>query len=108
DENDLVEKFVAFDAVPQNGGGSAAIGLPLGRGQRLIQDVMEQRGFSRARDAGDRHQHVERNFQINVLQVVRTGAGDAEFMCPWLPASRWNLDVKFAGEVTAGERVRHL
>ena len=69
---------------------------------------MQQRGFSRAGDAGNRHQHVERNFQIDALQVVRAGAGDAEFVRPRLAASRWNLDVKFVGEITAGERVRHL
>ena len=82
--------------------------LPLGRGQRLIENVMQQRRFSRARDTGNRHQHAKRNFQIDVLQVVRARAGDAEFVRPRLAASRRNLDAKFVGEITAGERVRHL
>ena len=69
---------------------------------------MQQRRFSRAGDAGNRHQHAEWNFKIDVLQVVRAGAGDAEFVRPRLAASRRNLDLKFVGEVTSGERVRHL
>src|SRR6266404_8334580 len=69
---------------------------------------MQQRRFSRARDARDRNQHPERDFKVDVLQVVRTSASDAEFVQPRLAAFRRNLDVKFVGEVTAGERVRHL
>src|SRR5208337_620087 len=44
DEHDLVEKLVAFDAVPQNSGSAAvrAIHLALGRSQRLIENVMQQ------------------------------------------------------------------
>src|SRR5208282_461059 len=69
---------------------------------------MQQGRFSRARDAGNRHQHAERNLQIDALQIMRARAGDAEFVRSWLAALRWNLDVKFIGEITAGERVRHL
>src|ERR1017187_4860570 len=107
DQDDLGEKLVAFDVIPQLGGG-AATNLPLGRGQRLIENVMQQRGFSRARDAGNRHQHAQRNFQIDVLQVVRPRAGDAEFVGSGLTPSRGNLDAKFVGEIASGERVRHV
>src|ERR1700704_610994 len=69
---------------------------------------MQQRRFSRAGDARDRDQHPERDFEIDVLQVVRTSAGDAEFVQSRLAAFRRNLDVKFVREVTASKRVRHL
>src|ERR1700686_2068513 len=108
DQDDLVKKLVAFNAVPQNRAGPTAVRLPLGRGQRPIENVMQQRRFSRAGNAGNRHQHAERDFKIDTLQVVRTSAGDAEFVQPRLAAFRRNLDVKFVGKITASERVRHL
>src|SRR5207302_11159925 len=80
DEDDLVQKLIAFDAVPQNRAGATAIGLALGRGQCLIENVMQQRRLSRAGDARNRNQHAERDFKVDVLQVVRASAGDAEFV----------------------------
>ena len=69
---------------------------------------MQQRRFSRARDSGNRHQQVERNFQVDALQVMCPRAGDHKLVRSRLAAARRNLYVKFAGQVTAGKRVRHL
>ena len=69
---------------------------------------MQQRRFAGAGDAGDRDQHVERDFEVDVLQVVCSRAGDAKLVRIGLTAFGRNLDVKLVGEIASGERVRHL
>ena len=69
---------------------------------------MHQRGLAGAGDAGDRNQHSERNFQVDALQVVGAGAGDANLLRAGLAALRRNLNVQFVGEIASGERVREL
>src|ERR1700678_1455563 len=107
DKYDLVNKIGALNVIPQNSR-RAAIPLPLGHHQALIENVVQQGGFSRAGDASNRHQHAERDFQIDALQVVCPSAHDANFVSTRLAPLRRNLDVQFIGEITARERVRHL
>ncbi len=49
-------------------------GFALGAQQRRKQDVVHQRGFARAADAGDADQAPERNLDVDVLEIVLGGA----------------------------------
>ena len=108
DEDDFVEPFVAFDCVPQDGSGCAAVGLRSCGSESLIEHVMQQRRLARARDARDRDQHVQRNFEIDALEIVGARARDQNFVRSGNTALRRNLNVQFVGEIAAGKRLRHL
>src|SRR6218665_148493 len=45
-----------------------------------VQGVESQAGFARAGQAGDHHQLVARNVQVNVLEVVRARPPDADLL----------------------------
>ncbi len=53
DENYFVKILIAFNLIPRNSSRNAAIGLPQGSRQCLIKHIMQQRGFSGSRNAGD-------------------------------------------------------
>jgi hypothetical protein len=50
-----------------------------------IQRVERERGFARAGQAGDDDQLVARQVEIDVLEVVRTGAANADLFHVFLP-----------------------
>ena len=52
---------------------SATDSLPQARRERLVNDLMHQRRFTRSRYARHSDHHVERNLDINVLKIVRPG-----------------------------------
>ena len=45
-------------------------GLAFGAQQRRQQDVVHQRGFARAADPGDAHHAVQRNLDVDVLEIM--------------------------------------
>jgi hypothetical protein len=55
------------------GGASLAQGF-----ERLVEDIMHQRGLPRTGDARDRHQHPQRDADLQVLEVVQARAADLE------------------------------
>src|SRR3990170_7962308 len=74
--------------------------------QSLIENVVDQGGFSGAGNAGHSHQGAERNHDIDVLQVVSPGAEDAqESAGGQAPAGRHG-DAQFTAEVARGKRLR--
>src|SRR5207244_1532603 len=46
--------------------------------QTFLQDVIDQRAFTGAADAGDGNQQAERNLDVNVFQVVLPSAEDLD------------------------------
>ncbi len=79
-----------------------------------VEHVLHQRRFSRARDAGDAHQALERNADVDVLQVVLGGAEELQnrgqttvfrktVVCP-----RFSVGALPTGEIFRSERFRML
>ena len=52
--------------------------LALGAQQRRVQDVLHQRRLARSGDAGDAHQTMQRNRDVDALQIVLGGAEDLD------------------------------
>ena len=57
---------------------------------------------------GDRHDHPQRNIQVDVLQIVRPCSTNLDLLRPGLASVGWELDPQFFREVPAGERGRIL
>src|SRR3989344_6217794 len=49
--------------------------------QRLGQDVVYKRGFSRSRNSGNRYKLSERNFDIDIFKIVFSSAFDNKEIC---------------------------
>src|SRR6267143_1515953 len=71
--------------------------------KRGVEHVLHQRGFPRARDAGDAHQALERNADVDVLQVVLGGAEELDLRR--LPVRRRGCPAA-AGTPSSGEIFR--
>ena len=84
DGDHLVEMFQAVD--PPMGAGIAEAGVQIAP-QGLDQDVAHQRALARAGNAGDAHEHAQRNLDVDALEVVVRGAADDE-----LGLARWAGD----------------
>jgi len=67
--------------------------------------VVNQRGFPRAADTGDTDQHVERNIDIDIFQIVLAGATDFESLELQRPAMLRLFDFGFAAKIAAGQRL---
>ena len=48
------------------------------RFERAEHHVMDEGRFARAGDSGDRDHHAERNFDVDIFEVVHARAGEAE------------------------------
>ena len=57
-------------------------------GDRLVEDLVDQRGLARARHAGDRREHAERDVDVDVLEVVLGGALDPHVAARLAPLGR--------------------
>ena len=84
---------------------SCAPGLPRPRveiaAQGLDQDVVHQRALAGAGNAGDAHEHAQRNFDVDALEVVVRGAADDELGVAGGPALGGNFDPPPAGKILA-------
>ena len=77
------------------------------RGQRAVQDVVDQRRFAAARNAGDHGEHAQRNFHVDVLQVVLARAPDHRaFSVAGARRPAGTGDFELARKILAGERSR--
>src|SRR5271156_18213 len=103
DLNDLVNVFDSFDSAVGAGLLHRAIEFC---GQRAVEDVIYQCGFSRARNSGYDGEQSQRKSDIDVLQIIAVRAENYErFSIRTATVLRdWNRN--FPGEVLAGKRVR--
>ena len=69
---------------------------------------MHERGFSGTGNAGDRDEHPQRNHQIDILQIVRAGAEDAQKAAARLAPQRRNGNAQLAVEISRGKRFAAL
>src|SRR5207253_3862714 len=67
DTDDLVDVFQSDDIIV--GGGDRAGAMQLA-GQRVVQDLLDQRAFAAAADAGNGDEAAEREGNVDVFQVV--------------------------------------
>src|SRR5439155_7926361 len=74
-------------------------------GERAEEDVMDKSGFAGAADAGYDGERVQRNHEVDILEVVHRGAKDAEEFSAGLMADVGNGNAEFAAEVFSGERL---
>jgi hypothetical protein len=86
-------------------GGVRAVALAQRPRHRAIEHLMHQRGLARAGDAGDGHQHSQRNFHIEAVEVVGRGAAQDQAFPARRTAARGHGDGELAGEIAAGEGV---
>ena len=77
-------------------------------GQRAVEDLVDQRGFSAARNAGDHGEQAERDLGIHLFQIVLARAADGQFLAVALAARRGDGNALRAGEILAGERFRRV
>ena len=74
--------------------------------QGPVENVVDQRGFSGARDAGDQNQSAERKRDIDVFQIVGVRAEDGQRCAVRRAALGGNRNVRASSEILAGERAR--
>ena len=90
-------------------GGGVAGAVELAR-DRLVERVDQERGLAAAGHAGDAGEQAERDFGVDVLQVVAARIDDLQRALRGRAcAARGISNAAFAGEILAGERmpVRH-
>src|SRR5882724_124333 len=93
--------MVAFETVAE----FFFAGVILFCGERAEEDVVDKSGFAGAADAGDNGERVQRNHEVDILEVVHRGAKDAEKFSAGLMADVRNGNAEFAAEVFSGERL---
>ncbi len=77
-----------------------------GAGGGPVQRLFDERAFARSRDAGDADQHVERNADYEILEIVLGRAGDAQdFAVARAPGLRQG-NAGLSAQVPGGERGR--
>ena len=89
DHDHVVDLLRAFEAVER---ARRFAGLALGLAQRLVQHVFDERGFARARHAGDAHQPAQRKLHVDVLEIVLRDAAQldgASAPAPCARVARW-------------------
>ena len=74
------------------------------RGERAIEDVMDESGLSRAADTGYHRERSEWNHQVDILQVVQACAGESQKLAVGLVAIVGNGDAQFPVQIAAGQR----
>ena len=108
DEDDVVEVLRAGElAVEVRGLGLAGAGFAVERlHQRAVEDLVDERGFAGAGDAGDAAEQVEGDLDVDAAQVVDAGAGEREVLAAGLAAVLRDGDGEAAGEIFAGDGAR--
>ncbi len=102
DFDDFVDLVGALDFAELAGALHRAVE---GLRQGAIENVVHQGGFSGAGYAGDYREQAERQFQVDIFQVVGFAAEDAEEFSVGRAALGGHGDGEFAAEVTAGEGI---
>ena len=74
--------------------------------QRLVENIVNERGFARAGYAGDSDHGAERDHHVEIFQIVRVRAKDAQESAVGLAARCRDGNAQFAVEIASGERLR--
>src|SRR6185436_5777643 len=82
----------------------AAAGQP--QGERTIEDLGDERRFTRARYAGHRREHADRKLRVDVAQVVLARAQDLD-RALGLAARLRNFDRELPAQIAAREAAVH-
>src|ERR1700723_1385019 len=98
DDDDFANFGVAFDAIAKF---LDAAAVALG-GERFVKDVVDDGRFAGAADAGDDSQRLQRNHQVDVLQIVNVRAVEADKFSVGLVPAVGNGDAKLELVVGAG------
>ena len=78
-------------------------------GQRLIEDIGDQRRLSRPGHASHRDEHAEGKLNGKITQIVFLGTHNAQRLPRFArPALRWHRDAQLATEIPCSQRVRML
>src|SRR5882757_8063697 len=93
--------MVAFEAVAE----LFFAGVILFCGERAKKNVVYESRFAGAADAGYDGKRVQRNHEVDILEVVHRGAKDAEKFSAGLMPDVRNGNAEFAAEVFSGERL---
>ncbi len=72
--------------------------------QRAVKNVVDQRRFAAAGNAGDHDEAAQRKFDRDVLQIVLARAVHDQFLAVAVAASGGRFDPDRAGKILAGER----
>ncbi len=73
--------------------------------QSLLKDVVDERRFSGAGNAGNAHEFAQRDSDIDVFEVIVTGTEYFQPLFVSRPAYGWNGDAGDAPQILAGEAV---
>ena len=73
-------------------------------GQRAIKNIVDERGFAAAGNAGDDDEAAQRKFDGDVLEVVFARAVHDELLAVAVAAAGGRFDAHGAREILAGER----
>jgi hypothetical protein len=83
------------------------LGVSLELAQPVVEDILDQSRFARARDPGHHHQAPQRDVEIHPLEVV--GAGPAQAQARGVGGDRLRVprlgDLSAPGEIVSGEGV---
>jgi hypothetical protein len=101
DVDHLVELLETFD---RGVGGRLKAGpVEMARGER-VEGIVDERGFTRARDAGDADEAPDRDLGVDRTQVVAPCAQDAQLPVGSLGgAARRDDDAQIAAEIAPGQ-----
>src|SRR5262245_60946381 len=102
DGNQLVEMLQAFDRPVSAGGSFALVQIAV---QGLDDNVADERAFAAAADARDADELAQRDFDVDVLQVVVRRTQDFQKVAISLAALVRDLDLLFTRQEFAGEAV---
>ena len=108
DEDDVVEVLRAGERAEEVGWlGRGGAGFAVERlHERAVEDLMDERGFAAAADAGDAAEEVEGDVDIDAAQVVQADAGELEAgFAAGLAAMARDGDGEAAGEIFSGDGV---
>ena len=75
DANDLVDVLQAENVVVGSRRGAGTVQFA---GEGVVENLVDERAFARAADAGHRDEGAEREADVDVLEVVLAGAFDRE------------------------------
>src|SRR5258706_8723511 len=68
-----------------------------------VKNVIDQRGFTRARDSGDDRHYTQRESYIEIFEIVFLGAKNGQRRAVFLPPLGAHLDLYSAGDVGPGQ-----
>ncbi len=74
--------------------------------QRAIKNVIHQRGLARAGNSSHHRHHAERKSYVEILEIVFLRAENRQRRAIFLPPLGPHLDLHFAGDVSARQRIR--